>query len=79
MARKCVRGGFLRGVNLFPKKNGETKIAAKFDAFIREVNVWHIFDHNSADCSMNAVLSTNRRARTFGRGTVRRKKNVSFG
>ena len=49
MAPKCVRGGFSCGAKLFPNKYAETNIAAKFDAFVRDVNVWLIFDHNSPD------------------------------
>ena len=46
IAPKSVSGGFLRGAIFFLKKYTETNISAKFDAFIRDVNVWLIFDHS---------------------------------
>ena len=46
---KCVRGRFSRRVNFFPNKYAETNISAKFDAFIRNMNVCIIFYYNSPD------------------------------
>ena len=43
MAPKCVWRGLSRGANFFPNKYAETNIPAKFDAFIRDVNVCLIF------------------------------------
>ena len=42
----CVIGGFLRGANFFLDKYPKTYISAKFDVFIRDVNVQLIFEHN---------------------------------
>ena len=50
MAPTCDRGGFSRGANYFPDKSAEKNISAKFGAFIRDANVWLIFDLNSLDC-----------------------------
>ena len=49
MAPTYVRDGFSRRTNIYPDKYDETNISAKFDAFIRDVNVWFIFDHSSLD------------------------------
>ena len=39
MTSSCVRGGFLRGAKFFLNVYPKTNIYAKFDAFIRDVNV----------------------------------------
>ena len=54
MAPKCVNDGFSRGATFFPNKYAETNIDAKFDAYIRNVNIWLIFNHDSSTkCVMN--------------------------
>ena len=49
MAPKYVKGEFLCGANFLPNKYAEANISANSDAFIRNVNIWLIFDHNSPD------------------------------
>ena len=49
MAPNYVRGGFTCGAKSFSNKYARTNFSAKFDAFIRDINVCRIFDHNSPD------------------------------
>ena len=49
MAPTCVRGGFSREAKLLLNKYAKINISAKFDAFISDINDWHIFNPNSSD------------------------------